>query len=56
MDQEFKLNPNARSFTPTVSNLRPPVPVVPDASFYYQPNISPVQHMHTVPMAMGVSC
>lgn len=52
--KEFKLNPNARSFTPTTSNLRPPVPVVPDPSFYYPPNIPPVQHMHTVPMAMGM--
>ncbi|KAJ1697354.1 hypothetical protein LUZ63_005866 [Rhynchospora breviuscula] len=51
--KEFKLNPNARSFT-TGSNLRPQAPAVPDGSFYYPPNIAPVPHMHTVPMAMGM--
>ncbi|XP_078172139.1 CTC-interacting domain 4 isoform X2 [Carex rostrata] len=49
--KEFKLNPNARIFMP---NLRPQAPAVPDTSFYYQPNVAPVQHMHTVPMAMGM--
>ncbi|KAJ1696292.1 hypothetical protein LUZ63_004804 [Rhynchospora breviuscula] len=52
--KEFKLNPNARSFTPG-SNLRPQAPAVQDGSFYYPPNISPVPHMHTVPMAMGMA-
>lgn len=52
MKQEFKLNPNAKSFTPSPS-LRPHAPV-PDGSFYYASNFSAVQPMPSLPVGMGV--
>ncbi|XP_042484590.1 polyadenylate-binding protein-interacting protein 4-like isoform X2 [Macadamia integrifolia] len=47
--KEFKLNPNAKSFTPTQTVLRPPSPVS-ENSFYFPANMSPVPHMHGVPV------
>ncbi|KAL5700539.1 Polyadenylate-binding protein-interacting protein 3 [Ranunculus cassubicifolius] len=44
---EFKLNPNAKSFNPTQTTLRPSSPI-PDTSSYYAP------HMHAVPMGIGI--
>ncbi|OAY76550.1 Polyadenylate-binding protein-interacting protein 4 [Ananas comosus] len=49
---EFKLNPNAKSFTPSPS-LRPHAPV-PDGSFYYASNFSAVQPMPSLPVGMGI--
>ncbi|KAJ3675133.1 hypothetical protein LUZ60_004175 [Juncus effusus] len=48
--KEFKLNPHARSFMPNFRPATPPPPpppaaavqVVPEQSFYYPPNLSPV--------------
>lgn len=51
--KEFKLNPNAKSFTPSVASFRPP-PQMPDPSFYYTNNASPVQPMHNMPMGIGI--
>ncbi|XP_026431057.1 polyadenylate-binding protein-interacting protein 3-like isoform X1 [Papaver somniferum] len=51
--KEFKFNPNAKSFTPSVSPVRPPSPV-PDGSYYYPNNVSPVQHMHGLPVGVGM--
>lgn len=48
--QEFRLNPNAKSFVPLQSPLRAQSPVS-DASFYY-PNAS---HMQGVSVGIGVS-
>ncbi|KAL5700541.1 Polyadenylate-binding protein-interacting protein 3 [Ranunculus cassubicifolius] len=42
-----KLNPNAKSFNPTQTTLRPSSPI-PDTSSYYAP------HMHAVPMGIGI--
>ncbi|MBA0724373.1 hypothetical protein Golax_021064, partial [Gossypium laxum] len=49
--KEFKLNPNAKSFIPSQTAARPPTPVS-DGSFYYQPQMSPVPHMH-MPVSFG---
>jgi hypothetical protein len=52
--KEFKLNPNAKSFTPTQTVVRPQSPVS-DGSFYYPTNVSTtVQHMHGMPVGYGV--
>ncbi|RWW08710.1 hypothetical protein GW17_00027832 [Ensete ventricosum] len=50
--QEFKLNPNAKSFTPS-SSVRLHA-AVPDGSFYQASNVNAVQHMHGLPPGMGV--
>ncbi|TYG48996.1 hypothetical protein ES288_D10G059600v1 [Gossypium darwinii] len=50
--KEFKLNPNAKSFIPSQTTGRPPTPVS-DGSFYYQPQMSPVPHMH-MPVSFGI--
>ncbi|TYI59770.1 hypothetical protein E1A91_D10G060500v1 [Gossypium mustelinum] len=50
--KEFKLNPNAKSFIPSQTAARPPTPVS-DGSFYYQPQMSPVPHMH-MPVSFGI--
>lgn len=47
--QEFKLNPNAKSFKPSPSATRPQSPVT-DGSFYYPP--VPPMPLH---IAYGVS-
>ncbi|PIA27734.1 hypothetical protein AQUCO_07600117v1 [Aquilegia coerulea] len=52
--KEFKLNPNAKSFTPTQTPLRPSSPI-PDGSYYFPANVSTVPHMHGVPVGIGVS-
>ncbi|KAF8401054.1 hypothetical protein HHK36_014357 [Tetracentron sinense] len=49
--KEFKFNPNAKSFMPSQTPLRPPSPVS-DGSFYYPTNASAVQHMHGVPVGI----
>ena len=54
VDQEFKLNPNAKSFTPVTSPLRPPHPPAPDATYYY-PNSMPTNPGPGLPVGMGVS-
>nr|GMC78094.1 polyadenylate-binding protein-interacting protein 3-like isoform X1 [Ipomoea batatas] len=51
--KEFKLNPNAKSFVPSQSPLRPASPVS-DGSFYYPTNVTPVQHMHGMPVGVGI--
>ncbi|GLT49703.1 hypothetical protein SLA2020_232420 [Shorea laevis] len=51
--KEFKLNPNAKSFTPSKTTFRPRSPVS-DGSFYYPPNVSPVMHMHGMPVDFGI--
>ncbi|XP_072970705.1 polyadenylate-binding protein-interacting protein 3-like [Typha angustifolia] len=50
--KEFKLNPNAKSFTPSAS-FRPPAPVS-DGSLYYTSNIPSVPHMPGLPVGMGI--
>lgn len=52
--QEFKLNPNAKSFTPSQASPRPLSPVA-DNAFYHPPNVSAVPHMHGLPVGFGVS-
>jgi len=47
--KEFKLNPNAKSFVPSQSPLRPASPVS-DGSFYFPS----VPHMHSMPGGMGI--
>ncbi|PIA27735.1 hypothetical protein AQUCO_07600117v1 [Aquilegia coerulea] len=51
--KEFKLNPNAKSFTPTQTPLRPSSPI-PDGSYYFPANVSTVPHMHGVPVGIGL--
>ncbi|OVA08908.1 LsmAD domain [Macleaya cordata] len=51
--KEFKLNPNAKSFTPSQTPLRPPSPVA-EGSFYFPTNVPAVQHMHGVPVGIGI--
>lgn len=50
--QEFKLNPNAKSFMPSQTSVRPPSP---DGSFYFHPNVSSLPQIHGMPMGIGVS-
>ena len=52
--QEFKLNPNAKSFVPSQTSVRPRSPVS-DSSFYFPANVSAVPSMPTMPMGVGVS-
>ncbi|XP_024453823.1 polyadenylate-binding protein-interacting protein 3 isoform X4 [Populus trichocarpa] len=49
--KEFKLNPNAKSFTPSQMPPRPPSPMS-DGPFYFQPNVSNLPHMHGMPMGI----
>ncbi|CAK7356548.1 unnamed protein product [Dovyalis caffra] len=51
--KEFKLNPNAKSFTPSQTPARPTSPMS-DGSFYFQPNVSAVPHMHGMPVGIGL--
>ncbi|XP_020533952.1 polyadenylate-binding protein-interacting protein 3 isoform X3 [Jatropha curcas] len=51
--KEFKLNPNAKSFTPSQTPVRPPSPAS-DGSFYFQPNVPALPHMHGMPMGIGI--
>lgn len=51
-NQEFKLNPNAKSFTPSTS-ARPQAEVS-DGPFYYPNNVASLQPMHGLPVGMGV--
>ncbi|CAL9105221.1 unnamed protein product [Musa textilis] len=51
--KEFKLNPNAKSFTPS-SSVRLHA-AVPDGSFYQASNVNAVQHMHGLPLGVGVA-
>lgn len=53
MIQEFKLNPNAKSFTP-LSSMRLHT-AVSDGSIYYPSNATAVPHMHGLPIGVGVS-
>lgn len=53
--KEFKLNPNAKSFTPSQAPVRPPSPASSsDGSFYYPSNIPAVPHMHGMPYGVGI--
>ncbi|TYK07254.1 polyadenylate-binding protein-interacting protein 3 isoform X1 [Cucumis melo var. makuwa] len=53
--KEFKLNPNAKSFTPSQAPVRSPSPASSsDGSFYYQSNIPAVPHMHGLPYGVGI--
>jgi len=52
--QEFKLNPNAKSFIPSQSPLRAVSPVN-DGSFYYPAAMPAMPHMQGMPVGMGVS-
>ncbi|KVI05866.1 LsmAD domain-containing protein [Cynara cardunculus var. scolymus] len=47
------LNPNAKSFVPLQTPLRPASPVS-DGSFYYPTNVAPVSHMQGVPVGIGI--
>ncbi|KAL2243204.1 UNVERIFIED_CONTAM: Polyadenylate-binding protein-interacting protein 4 [Sesamum indicum] len=49
---EFKLNPNAKSFIPSHTPLRPSSPVS-DGPFYYPANMTAPTHMHAVPVGIG---
>ncbi|KAF5175518.1 Polyadenylate-binding protein-interacting protein [Thalictrum thalictroides] len=51
--KEFKLNPNAKSFTPTQTPLRPSSPIS-DVSYYFPANVSTAPHMHGVPVGIGL--
>ncbi|XP_073299269.1 polyadenylate-binding protein-interacting protein 4-like isoform X2 [Primulina huaijiensis] len=51
--KEFKLNPNAKSFIPSITTLRSPSPVV-DSSFYYPANMTAVPHMPGMPVGVGI--
>ncbi|KAF8388763.1 hypothetical protein HHK36_025443 [Tetracentron sinense] len=51
--KEFKFNPNAKSFNPVQTPLRPPSPVS-DSSFYFPTNASAVPHMHGAPMGIRI--
>lgn len=52
--KEFKLNPNAKSFVPSQSPLRPASPVS-DNSFYYSAGMATVTNMHGMPVGVGSS-
>ncbi|XP_059645106.1 polyadenylate-binding protein-interacting protein 4-like isoform X2 [Cornus florida] len=52
--KEFRLNPNAKSFIPTQTPLRPSSPVS-DGSFYFPSNVAAVPQMHGVPIGIGPS-
>ncbi|MCE3052245.1 Polyadenylate-binding protein-interacting protein 3 [Datura stramonium] len=52
--KEFKLNPNAKSFIPSQSSLRPASPASVN-SFYYPAGVSTVPNMHGMPVGIGPS-
>ncbi|CAN4100074.1 unnamed protein product [Withania somnifera] len=51
---EFKPNPNAKSFVPSQSPLRPASPVYSN-SFYYPAGVATVPNMHGMPVGVGPS-
>ncbi|KAA8540254.1 hypothetical protein F0562_024183 [Nyssa sinensis] len=51
--KEFKLNPNAKSFIPSQTPLRPASPLS-DGSFYLPTNMAAVPNMHGVPLGIGI--
>ncbi|KAG6481868.1 polyadenylate-binding protein-interacting protein 4-like [Zingiber officinale] len=51
--KEFKFNPNAKSFSPSTSER--PHAEVSDGPFYYPNNVASFQHMHGLPVGMGVA-
>ncbi|KAL2534167.1 Protein interacting with poly(A)-binding protein [Abeliophyllum distichum] len=51
--KEFKLNPNAQSFIPSQTPLRPASPV-PDSSFYYRANMAALPQVHGMPVSIGI--
>lgn len=51
--QEFKFNPNAKSFVPSQATMRPASPVS-DNSFYYPAGMAAMPHMHGMSMGIGV--
>ncbi|XP_027125864.1 polyadenylate-binding protein-interacting protein 3 isoform X2 [Coffea arabica] len=51
--KEFKLNPNAKSFIPSQTPLRPPSPVS-DGSFYYPTSMAAIPNMHGMPVGIGI--
>lgn len=52
--QEFKFNPNAKSFVPSQTSLRPSSPAA-DSPFYYPANVASMTQMHAMPVGIGVS-
>ncbi|KAL6000699.1 Polyadenylate-binding protein-interacting protein 3 [Asimina triloba] len=52
--KEFKLNPNAKSFTPSMATVRPPSPAA-EGSYYYPANVSAMPHMHGLPVGIGMA-
>lgn len=52
--KEFKLNPNAKSFTPGQSGLRKPSPGG-QGPFHMPSNIPPIPHMHGLSLGLGSS-
>ncbi|XP_016478042.2 polyadenylate-binding protein-interacting protein 4-like [Nicotiana tabacum] len=51
--KEFKFNPNAKSFVPSQTTLRPASPVS-DNSFYYPAGVAAMPHMHGMSVGIGV--
>ncbi|CAA2979170.1 Hypothetical predicted protein [Olea europaea subsp. europaea] len=52
--KEFKFNPNAKSFIPSQTPLRPASPVASDGSFYYPANMASLSQMHGMPVNIGI--
>ncbi|GMN36909.1 hypothetical protein TIFTF001_006386 [Ficus carica] len=52
--KEFKLNPNAKSFTPSQSPVRPPSPVA-DGSYYFQHSMTAVPQIPGMPVSIGIA-
>lgn len=52
--KEFKLNPNAKSFTPSQSPVRPPSPVS-DGSYYFQHSMTAVPQIPGMPVSIGIA-
>ncbi|XP_071715861.1 polyadenylate-binding protein-interacting protein 3-like [Rutidosis leptorrhynchoides] len=52
--KEFRLNPNAKSFVPSPTKSKATASPVSDGSFYYPANVAPVQHMHGMPVGVGM--
>ncbi|KAG9154962.1 hypothetical protein Leryth_012152 [Lithospermum erythrorhizon] len=50
--KEFRLNPKAKSFSPSQTPMRPASPVS-DGSLYYHANMATVPHMHGMPVGVG---
>ncbi|GAA0149728.1 RNA metabolism protein [Lithospermum erythrorhizon] len=51
--KEFRLNPKAKSFSPSQTPMRPASPVS-DGSLYYHANMATVPHMHGMPVGVGL--